>query len=219
MWTTENEVSGDQTAEQVGIYNAIRGAGNNGIIFFEPSDGNPSAAPILPAPSTYANMTGVGWNFHVYPWEFDASQTSQSYYDNLVKGFVSNFQNYAHSADGVMPVIIGEAGNSTDGNNGPVDDPIVNRKFAATQAVLDVAGQPGGTSGYDMWLYNWHGSGGDADTLVNANETLTDYGQQVSAGMSPANQPPVCMESPSLANQPITSLGPALSMPGVLGND
>jgi hypothetical protein len=217
MWTTENEVSGNLSQEEQGIYNAVRGAGNNSIIFMEAQDGNATSTAGLD-PSIYANMTGVAWNIHAYPWEFNTGSGSQASYDSTLESYVAMFQNFAHSADGVMPVLVGEGGNSTAGNNAPVDDPIVNGKFATTQAILDTAGVAGGTTGYSVWLYNWPGVGGDADTLVS-NNTLTQYGQQVAAGMLPANQPPVCTESPSLANQPITSLGPALNMPGVPSND
>jgi Cellulase (glycosyl hydrolase family 5) len=216
MWTTENEVGGNLSQEEQGIYNAIRGAGNNSIIFMEAQDGNATSTSGLD-PSIYASMTGVAWNIHAYPWEFNTGSGSQASYDSTLESYVAMFQNFAHSADGVMPVLVGEGGNATDGNN--VDDAVVNGKFATTQAIIDTAGVAGGTTGYEMWLHDWHGTGGDADELVGSNGALTAYGQQVAAGMLPANQPPVCTESPSLANQPITSLGPALNMPGVPSSD
>jgi hypothetical protein len=191
-WTTENQVGGNLGPSEQAIYNAIRGAGNNGLIFMEAQDGNATTTNGLD-PSIYANMTGVGWNIHAYPWEFNTGSTNQADYDNTLKNYVSMFQTFAQSQDGVMPVLIGEGGNSTSGNNGPVDDPIVNGKFAVTQSILETAGVSGGTSGYLMWLHDWHGQGGDADTLVNiSNNTLTDYGAQVDAAMSasPSSSPP-----------------------------
>ena len=189
-WTTENEVGGNLGPMEQGVYNAIRGAGNNGLIFMEAQYGNATSTSGLD-PSIYANMTGIGWNIHAYPWEFNTGSTNQSDYDNTLKSAVSRFQNFAHSADGVMPVLMGEGGNSTSGNSAAVDDRIVNGKFAVTQAITDVAGVSGGTTGYLMWLHDWHGYPGDADTLVNANGTLTDYGQQVAAAMASGNPPPL----------------------------
>ena len=162
---------------------------------------------------------GVAGTFTPTRGKFNMGSGNQASYDSTLESDVAMFQNFAHSADGVMPVLVGEGGNSTAGNNAPVDDPIVNGKFAVTQAILDTAGVAGGTTGYEMWLHDWHGTGGDADELVDSNGALSTYGQQVAAGMLPANQPPVCTESLSLATQPITSLGPALNMAGVPRND
>jgi Cellulase (glycosyl hydrolase family 5) len=183
-WTTENEVGGNLAPEEQGIYNAIRGAGNNGLIFMEAQDGNATTTNGLD-PSIYANMTNVGWNIHAYPWEFNTSSTNQADYDNTLKNDVALFQNFAQSANGVMPVLMGEGGNSTSGNGVAPDDPIVNGKFAVTQAILDDAGASGGTTGYLMWLHDWHGQAGDSDTLVNiSNNTLTDFGAQVAAAIA-----------------------------------
>jgi Ca-dependent carbohydrate-binding module xylan-binding/Cellulase (glycosyl hydrolase family 5) len=195
-WTTENEVSGNLGPSEQAIYNAIRGAGNNGLIFMEAQDGNAMTTNGLD-PSIYANMTGVGFNIHAYPWEFNTGSTNQADYNNTLKNYVSLFQNFAHSADGVMPVLMGEGGNSTSGSGGAVDDPIVAGNFAVTKAITDTAGVAGGTAGYLMWLHDWHGqvgpSGGDADTLVNINNnTLTDFGAQVAAAIAsgPSSPPP-----------------------------
>ncbi len=189
-WTTENEVSGNLAAEQQGIYNAIRGAGNNSLIFMEAQDGNATTTSGLD-PSIYANMTGIGWNIHAYPWEFNTSSTNQADYDNTLKNYVSSFQNFAHSQDGVMPVLMGEGGNSTSGNGVAPDDPVVNGKFAVTQAITDTAGASGGIAGYLMWLHDWHGYPGDSDTLVNiSNNTLTDFGAQIAAAMAGSPSPP-----------------------------
>ncbi len=191
-WTTENEVGGNLATEQQDIYNAIRGAGNNGLIFMEAQDGNATTTNGLD-PSIYTNMTGVGFNIHAYPWEFNTGSTNQADYNNKLKNYVAMFQNFAHSADGVMPVLMGEGGNSTSGNAAAPDDPKVNGNFAVTKAITDTAGVSGGTAGYLMWLHDWHGYGGDADTLVNAsNNTLTDFGAQVAAAIAsaPSSLPP-----------------------------
>jgi hypothetical protein len=191
-WTTENEVGGNLAPSHQAIYNAIRGAGNKSLIFMEAQNGNATTTNGLD-PSIYANMTGIGFNIHAYPWEFNKSSTNQTDYNNTLKGYVAKFQSFAHSQDGVMPVLMGEGGNSTQGNGAPVDDPIVNGKFVVTEAILEDAGVSGGTVGYDMWLHDWHGQAGDSDTLVNIHtspNTLTDYGMQVAAAISSGNPPP-----------------------------
>jgi hypothetical protein len=95
---------------------------------------------------------------------------------------VEQWQNFGHSLDGVMPVVNGETGNATSGNGGPIDDPFVNGKFIMTQATLDAMGKNPGLAGNLYWLHDWHGGGGNADTLV-VNGALTQWGQQVAAGL------------------------------------
>jgi hypothetical protein len=185
VWfTTENEVrdaDGDTATMHLATYNAIRTAGNNGLIFMESQSGNPNTNGL--DPSIYANMTGVGWNIHIYPWEFPPS-VNQADYDNKVKNFVSTFQKFAKSRDGIMPVLVGEGGNSSGGNAVAAEDTKIGGKFAVTQSILNTSGVTGGTCGFTMWLWSWYGQGGDSDTLVNISTgALTDFGQQVAAGM------------------------------------
>jgi len=111
-----------------------------------------------------------------------------------------------------MPVLMGEGGNSTSGNSAAVDDSKVGGKFATTQAILDTAGTPGGTIGYNMWLYDWHGSGGDADTLVNTgNNKLTDFGTQVAVGIASNTtaSPILTMACQPNLTQPVASVTPS----------
>jgi Cellulase (glycosyl hydrolase family 5) len=182
-WTTENEVidgGGDTSTMHLAIYNAIRTAGNNGLIFME---GNKGFTTAWMNPSVYAGMTGVGWNVHIYPWEFNTTSNNQTDYDNKVRNYVSTFQNFAKSRDGIMPVLMGEGGNSTGGSDVPPDDPIIYGKSAVVQSFINltVTGTAiGDLCGYAAWLWNWFGQGGDSDTLVNAdNVTLTDYGRRI----------------------------------------
>ena len=182
-WTTENEVGGTLDAMFQGVYSAVRGAGDTSLIFLEVQDGNPGSTSGMSA-GTFASMSGVGMNVHFYPWAFTGSSgNTQAGYDNTAMGYVNTLKSFAHSKDGVMPVIMGEGGNATSGNGGPIDDATINGKFATVQATIDCLGKPGGLSGAMFWLHDWEGGGGDADTLV-VGGALTQYGQQVAAGFA-----------------------------------
>lgn len=200
FWTPENEVLGNLAAMHQAVYSAIRGAGHNGLIFMQAAAGNASSPAGLD-PSIYPSMHGIGWNIHVYPWEFNTASQNEADYTNAVRGFVSTFQNFSHSADGVMPVLMGEGGNATDGNH--TDDPKIGGKFAVTAAFLAEAGVAGGTCGYLAWVHDWHGQAGDADELTNSAGQLTDYGDQVeadiaaNAGTTPPAPPTPSTPSPS----------------------
>jgi hypothetical protein len=128
-------------------------------------------------------MKGVCWNIHTYPWQFTSLPQEQSAYDAAVQQQIASWSNFGHSADGVMPVVVGETGNATTGNGGPIDDPVIGGKFATVQAVLNATGANPGAAGAQFWIHDWHGAGGDADTLV-VNGQLTQYGQQVATGFA-----------------------------------
>jgi hypothetical protein len=176
-WTTENEVQGTLDANLQAIYGAIRGAGDNNLIMIEPS------WPTSLQPATVAPMHGVCWNIHIYPWQFQSVPQNQPAFDAAVLAQVTPWLAFAHSADGVMPVVNGETGNATSGNGGPIDDPVIDGKFAMIQGTLNIMGKNPGLAGNLYWLHDWHGGGGDADTLV-VNGQLTQYGQQVAAGLA-----------------------------------
>lgn len=189
-WTTENEVDGDLATAHQAIYAAIRGTGNTAPIFMESWNGIATSTVGLSAPP-YSAMTNVGWNIHFYPWEFNGlGFTTQPQFDNQAKTYVASFEAIGNSLDGVMPVLMGEGGNSTVGSSVVPDDVIVAGKYACVQAIINTAGVTGGTCGWLMWLHDWHGeippSGTDSDTLVNTHttpRTLTPYGQQTADGM------------------------------------
>jgi hypothetical protein len=195
-WTTENEVfdtkpPGGVSAMHAAIYNAVRGTGNNGIIFMEP--GNEQRIDVSIgnlSPSTYSNMRNIGWNAHIYPWDFPMTH-NQADYDNTTKSQINLYQKFAQSLDGVMPVIMGEGGNSTNGNAGPIDDRVINGKFATMQSVINNTGPSMGQfCGSTFWLWSWYGQVGTgpdgvaSDTLVDNSGNLTDFGKQVAAGIA-----------------------------------
>lgn len=176
FWTTENEVQGNLDANLTAIYGAIRGAGDNNLIMIEGGGTNQMSAV------TVKNMTGVCWNIHTYPWIFASLPKTQAAYNAGVLQQAQEWQTFAQSADGVMPVVMGEGGNATSGNGGPIDDPVIDGNFATVQACLNLTGK-NPLAGSIFWVHDWHGQGGDADTLV-VNNTLTQYGQQVATGFA-----------------------------------
>lgn len=182
FWATENEVTGDLDAMFAAVYAAIRVAGDTNLILMEVPGGNPGQTGGM-TPSTFAAMHTVAWDVHYYPWAFTSGGSSQAGYDSLALSYANTLSTFATSADGVMPVVMGEGGNATDGNGGPIDDPVIGGNFATVQATLNTLGKSPGLSGALFWLHDWEGGGGDADTLV-VGGALTQYGQQVANGLA-----------------------------------
>jgi hypothetical protein len=71
------------------------------------------------------------------------------------------------SADGLVPVIVGEYGNSTTG------DQIDSNGDVVVQAVQQ--------SGYGSVAWAWHAADTIGDMLVDGNGHLTSYGQEVAS--------------------------------------
>ena len=193
VWfSTANEpqnTPGNASDEQLAVYNAIRATGNTSMVGLDLIGGE---SPTDYDKSVYAQMSNVHWDAHYYNW--------QTGYSADLGTNVATLQNEISALapitdkDGVIPTIVGEFGDATDG--GHIDP----GGSAAAQAVLDVAPT---YSGSTAWVYYWPGNmdaGMPGDELTNQDTgQLTPYGQEIAAGMSPANQPPVCTESPSLA--------------------
>jgi hypothetical protein len=169
---TQNEPTGgdvtDDQNEIVGIYNAIRATGNNNIIMMDPG-GN-----TIPGmnPAVFATMTNVAWDEHYYNWESGYS-TSLAANEAKLSSDIATMQSIT-SANGTIPVIVGEYGNSTDGSN---VDPGGSQTLQAVQDSV-TSGQ---TSGAISW--EWYNSGTQADNMVNSvtggTGSLSSYGQQV----------------------------------------
>ena len=159
--------AGSVTAEQVAVYNAIRATGSNSMVGLEPIGGGGSLNP-----SAYTDMTDVHWDQHYYNWETGYS-TDVGVNEAKLETDLAPLQESFHSADGVIPAIVGEFGNATDGTN---VDP---GGAAAVQAVLN------GFSGWTAWLFYWPGDM-TGDELTNQGNGWTEYGQQIAAGMTAA---------------------------------
>ncbi len=156
--------------QEAAIYAAIRGAGSSTILMMDlMGGGNPGTigAGFGMTPSTYASMTNIVWDFHFYGWDSGYS-TDQGTVNAALAGSASagdgiQAAQTITSADGIVPVIIGEYGDSTDGQS--VDANWV-------QVITAVQ-----TSGYGSAAWEFT-TGGKADVIVN-NGQLTAYGQMV----------------------------------------
>src|SRR6185437_14557824 len=159
-------------------YDAIRGAGNNSPILIEPGGSRPGN---LTAPldlSVYTGMTSIIADPHVYGYQNDFNSSPASLTAN-VQGMITAAQQIK-SADGTVPVIIGEFGNSTDGSTA---DPNCTVNI---QAVLN--------SGVGSAAWSWVSGGSDA--LRNSDGSLTaDFGQPVATFIK-ASGNQGCAQSP-----------------------
>ena len=119
-----NDSQGALTIEQVALYNAIRGTGNNTIIEIEQvSGGTPSGFGITPVTeganntlglwpnSAYATMSNIIWGPHNYNW-LTGYSTDPTANANAVAAHISQCQQI-QSADGLVPVAIWEYGIGT----------------------------------------------------------------------------------------------------------
>lgn len=172
VWFTSlNEptnTGGSIAEEQKAVYEAIRGTGNNNIVMFDLPGGGPSTNGL--DTSIYGSMHNVVWDDHFYGWMGKGS-TDPAVYQQAMDKEIADSQ-AIHSADGPMPVIVGEWGDSTNGND-------IDPGWEAVAAV--VTKYPNAA-----WVMDWPGSG--ADRLVASN-SLTPLGQKVAEGMAASPSP------------------------------
>lgn len=168
---TENEPGADNgysaiSDEHAAVYDAVRGAGNDTIVMIDPVGGFDASNLIA---STYSNMTNVVWDTHFYGWVANYDP-DPSHVQSALAGQIQNNQNI-QSGDGLMPVVIGEFGNSTDGSSLDAN---------GDQVIAAVGG-----SGRGFLAWGWD-PGGDSeqDQLVDDAGNLTAYGRQIAALMS-----------------------------------
>jgi hypothetical protein len=175
--------------QEAAIYNAIRGAGSNTIILMElPSGGNPGLIGIQSkgydgkgpmTPSLYASMTNIVWDLHQYGWgskySLDPAVVKAALWGSVAACSGVLAAQSIRSADGLVPVIIAEFGNSTDG------------------ATLDANGaivcQTVGTCGLGFAAWVWALIGPYQDVLTSYGQ-LTDYGKQIAGLIAKAAATP-----------------------------
>jgi Cellulase (glycosyl hydrolase family 5) len=189
------------SAWQQSNYNAVRNAGNNSPILIE------DAGVGDMVPSYYANMTNAILDPHFYGWVAGYS-TNPSTVASALNNEVSSVQQSLQAADGTMPVIIGEYGNSTSGLSIDPD---------GTQVVQVVQGavQSGSVAGAVAWAW---GTGNPGDGLSNSNGSTSAYGQQVAAGIAATATGPVCPVStvvPSITSSTQATAANASASPSV----
>lgn len=157
-------------------YDAIRQAGNTAPIMIEPGGSRPFNLTQPLDPSVYASMENIIMDPHVYAYQDDYS-TDQATNAANVRGMISAAQSIK-SLDGPVPVIIGEFGDSTQG------DAPDQGGMQSVKAVLNSG------VGYAAW--NWNDYGGD---VLRSGGQLTDYGQTVSTAVQ-SGPAPGCNISP-----------------------
>lgn len=172
-------------------YQAIRSTGNNSPIMLETILGSADMGGVNAGmvQSDYSNMTNTIWDMHYYGWVTNYD-TSQSVIDQSIAAGAAAAQQITN-AGGVMPVIIGEYGNSTTGQG---IDP------NGTQSVAGVD-----SSGFGSAAWSW-GSGNPGDGLTNGSSPTSPYGQQVASYIAQggasgtASLAVACAASPATAN-------------------
>ena len=186
-------------AQEEAAYNTIRATGNtNPILMEEPSGGNPGlvgtntagydgAGPMTP--SDYASMTNIVWDLHYYGWVSNYSTSLATVSAGLI-GSAAGASGIAGaqtitSADGKVPVIIGEFGNSTTG--GSIDP--------NGDQVIQAVGNSG--SGFLAWGWDPDEQG---DQLITDSGQITAYGRQIAAIIGSA--PPTSTSASTAASNP-----------------
>ena len=199
------------SVQEQATYNAIRGTGSNAIIMNELyGGGNPGTvgAGFGMTPSTYANMTNIVWDFHSYGWDsnysIDQAAVTAALMGSASGGYGIAAAQSIHSADGLVPVIMGEFGDSTIGSSVDAN---------GTQVVNAVL-----NSGFGYAAWTWGGQGG-ADQLTQ-NGQLTAFGQEVAAGIAATavrfpSKPPVTVK-PS-PNDTVVLIGSAAAITNAAG--
>jgi Cellulase (glycosyl hydrolase family 5) len=171
-----NDSSDEQEVvnQEVGIYNAIRGAGSNNMVMLE-ADGGGTFGPQQADPSAYAAMNNVAWDIHFYGGVTNG--------DTSVSDNVSAIQSEAGGANGItesngsggqqnIPVIVGEYGDSINGQN------LDSNGTAAVDAV-QTANNQGLVQGAVAWVWDGNYNPNDAITLDGTPSTITPYGQEL----------------------------------------
>jgi hypothetical protein len=189
---TDNEPSEIPSAAalstwQQQTYNAIRSAGNTSPIMVE-MNCDTSGCGAGYTPSAYAGMTNIIWDMHYYNW-LSGYSSDQTAISNLISRNGQSSQRIT-SADGTVPVLIGEYGNSTSGTS---IDP------GAVEAVAAVISS--GTAGqYGSAAWMWD-TGGPGDGLINPDGTPSSpYGQQVELYINTSVvSPSACQEAQQAA--------------------
>jgi hypothetical protein len=146
-------------------YNAVRGTGNTSPIMVEMNGGSsPSSWGQGYTASDYAGMTNIVWDVHYYGWLTNYSTDQATVSANLAAD-IAQAQTIT-SANGTVPIVIGEYGNSTSGTT---IDANANQVISAVQ-----------NSGYGSAAWSW-GTGYPGDGLTTSSGGVSAYGQQVAS--------------------------------------
>lgn len=167
------------SAWQRQIVNAVRGSGNNGVVWYEVNGwADPNSVALGTNPADYVANDNTAIDMHVYPWTFSQGAT-QAQVNAQLASYVAMAQQRMKSTDGSMPVDFLEFGDSTDGLS--VD---ANWK-TSVQAVLS------SETGYAAWMW---GSGNAGDNLLGGSQFASMVQAAIAKGGSTA-----CPEAPAAA--------------------
>jgi Cellulase (glycosyl hydrolase family 5) len=163
-----NEPGHGDYLQMQATYNAVRETGNNAPVIFEAGYGA-GGDPTTLGSTTFTNsMRNIGWDKHGYDNDsgFSANLATIT---STMNSLIASIQTVT-SADGLMPVICLETGNSTDGTNvDPGGFQVIQSNFANPNLVGNAA-----------WLFDSLYGNVPADNLTNpGGTTLNAYGQQV----------------------------------------
>jgi hypothetical protein len=146
-------------------YNAVRDTGNTSPIMVEMNGGSsPSSFGQGYTASVYAAMSNIIWDVHYYGWLTNYSTNEATVSANLAADIAQS--QTITSANGTVPVLIGEYGNSTSGVG---IDANANQVISAVQ-----------NSGFGSAAWAW-GTGNPGDGLTTSSGGVSAYGQQVAS--------------------------------------
>ena len=163
---------GSLSAWQRATYDAVRGTGNNNPIMLEASGSRSWNLQKALDPSYYATMKNVVWDVHIYPYQNDFNTDPMSITDNI-NAMIAAAQTI-QSADGKVPVIIGESGPSMTEGLAP-------NGYATVEALINVAhkGTMGGLASF-VWYANAEVGSDTPNNLTDSSGNPTNpYGRMV----------------------------------------
>lgn len=173
------------TGQHVSTYNAIRNAGSKAVVLFEVGvgAGNPNTvgtgATAIQTPfASYASMSNAAWDMHFYGWIINQNP-NQDVANAGLMGSVAGGQGIiaaqtVKTADGIMPVVIGEFGPG-------IDDHTLSPAGEAVITAVTVTGAPYG--GYAAW--QWAPDGTQTDIFnLQWQGVITSYGQRIAKAIA-----------------------------------
>jgi hypothetical protein len=166
---------------QKATYDAVRGAGNtNPVMVYSTNEQG------VLQPGVYAGMTNIIWDVHFYGGSMGNNT------DQMLAASIATSQSI-QSADGLVPAIIGEYGDSMDGTN------IDNNWQQAVTSVINLGSS--GKTGSAAWAFD---PGGNGDRVQNGG--LTTYGQMVALYINTSVQPCSVAEATANANTTLAAV-------------
>lgn len=199
---TDNEPSENPSAAalstwQQQTYDAIRNRGNGSVVMVEMNCAqDPASCGAGYTASAYSGMTNIVWDMHYYGWLTNYS-SDQGTVSNDLAAHAAGAQQLT-SADGTVPVLIGEYGNSTNGTD--LDANGMQVVYAVEQSGL----------GSTAWHYYSYAA---QDNVTDGNGNLTSpYGSSVAAFIAggPGPVPPSAGCAESANHSVVTTAGPTL---------